>query len=117
VGIYFLFLSGRGELARSFALPAGWGDIVVATGALALVLTGPASNARRKWFTAWNLAGQLDILLVVLTAARIWMTEPEAMVPLLRLPLSLLPTFLVPLIIASHVILFARLFSRSAAAA
>jgi len=31
------------------------------------------------------------------------------MAALLRLPLSLLPTFLVPLVIASHVLMFARL--------
>jgi hypothetical protein len=31
------------------------------------------------------------------------------MAALLRLPLSLVPTFLVPLIIASHVLIFTRL--------
>jgi hypothetical protein len=43
------------------------------------------------------------------------MADPESMAALLRLPLSLLPTFLVPLIIASHVVLGLRLGRRSPA--
>jgi len=46
---------------------------------------------------------------VVVTAARLGVADPESMAALLQLPLSLLPTFLVPLIIASHVVLGVRL--------
>jgi len=53
--------------------------------------------------------GLADILFVVVTAARLGVADPESMAALLQLPLSLLPTFLVPLIIASHVILGVRL--------
>jgi hypothetical protein len=41
--------------------------------------------------------------------ARAGMRDPDSMYALLVLPLSLLPTFLVPLIIASQIILFVRL--------
>jgi len=51
---------------------------------------------------------------VVVTAARLATADPESMVALLRLPLSLLPTFLVPLIVASHVVLGVRLARQSA---
>jgi hypothetical protein len=51
----------------------------------------------------------LDILFVVATAARLALADPDSMQGLLHLPLSLLPTFLVPLIIASHVVLAIRL--------
>ena len=61
-----------------------------------------------------NLLGMVDILFVVATAARLAAADPESMAALLRLPLSLLPTFLVPLIIASHVVLGVRLARRSA---
>jgi len=87
----------------------GWGDIVVAVGALGIVLLVPDLLARRGWVMAWNLVGLADILFVVATAARLAMADPASMQPLLRLPLGLLPTFLVPLIIASHVLLFRRL--------
>jgi hypothetical protein len=109
VGIYFLVLAGRDELARAFAVPAGWGDILVATGALLLVLTGPGEGDRRSWFLVWNVVGLLDIVLVVITAARLWIAGPVSMGAMLRMPLSLLPTYLVPLIIATHVILFRRI--------
>jgi hypothetical protein len=57
----------------------------------------------------WNAAGLLDILFVVATASRLALAEPASMSALLRLPLSLLPTFLVPIIIATHVMIFAWL--------
>jgi hypothetical protein len=108
-GIYFLILYARGELPFAFAVPGGWGDIVIATGALTLVLLVPDLAARRAWVLSWNLLGLLDILYVVATAFRLALANPDSMAAMLRLPLSLLPTFLVPLIIAGHVLLFWRL--------
>ena len=113
VGIYFLVLYGRGELPYAFAVPGGWGDIAVALGALVLVLLVPDLAAHRPWVLAWNVIGFGDILFVVATASRLAFADPESMHALLQLPLSLLPTFLVPLIIASHVWLFQRLWIAS----
>jgi hypothetical protein len=110
VGSYFLVLYGRGELPYAFAVPGGWGDILVAILALLLLLSGPPETARRlRAYVVWNVLGLLDILFVVATAARLAFSAPASMAALLRLPLSLLPTFLVPLIITSHVVLAIRL--------
>ena len=110
VGLYFLALYARGELPYAFAVPGGWGDIGVATAALAVCLFArPAAAAGQSAIFAWNLLGLVDIVFVVLTAARLWTADPESMRALLSLPLSLLPTFLVPIIIATHIIIFARL--------
>jgi hypothetical protein len=110
VGAYFLYLYGRGQLPYAFAVPGGWGDITVASLAALLLLSGsPARAGRRAVYTLWNVLGLADILFVVVTAARLGVADPESMAELLRLPLSLLPTFLVPLIIASHVVLGVRL--------
>jgi hypothetical protein len=110
VGAYFLYLYGRGQLPYAFAVPGGWGDITVASLAAGLLLGGPPRDARRRWaYIVWNVVGLADILFVVATAARLAVAEPGSMAALLRLPLSLLPTFLVPLIIASHVVLGVRL--------
>lgn len=109
VGIYFLVLYGRGELPYAFAVPGGWGDISTAIGALlVMVVTGDFSS-RAGVILAWNVWGLADILMVVVSATRLFLADPSSMAALLRLPLSLLPTFLVPLIIASHVLVFRRL--------
>jgi hypothetical protein len=109
VGVYFLVLYGRGQLPYDFAVKGGWGDIVVASGAVAL-LTVPGWIARRPVVLLWNVVGLADILFVVATAARLAAADPSSMRALLRLPLSLLPTFLVPLVIATHVWIFWRLW-------
>jgi len=114
VGIYFLYLYGQGELPYGFAVPGGWGDIAVASLAAMLLVAGPPRDARRRSaYLVWNALGLADILFVVATAARLVMADPGSMAALLRLPLSLLPTFLVPLIIASHVVLGIRLVRRN----
>jgi hypothetical protein len=110
VGGYFLVLYRRGELPYAFAVPGGWGDILVASLALLLLFSGPPKTVGRlRAYIAWNVLGLLDILFVVATAARLGLAAPASMQALLRLPMSLLPTFLVPLIITSHVLLAVRL--------
>jgi hypothetical protein len=110
VGIGFLLLGRRGELPAAFATPAGWGDIAAATLAGLLLIAGdPASPRWRGWFRVWNGLGLLDLVFVVVTAGRLALADPGSMGGLLRLPLCLLPTFLVPVLLASHVWLFRRL--------
>ena len=109
VGIYFLVLYRRGQLPYDFAVPGGIGDIIVATLALVLAVTPLAGATRHRAIRIWNIIGLVDIALVVLTAARLNLADPAPMRAFTYLPLSFLPTFLVPLIIATHVIIFARL--------
>lgn len=115
VGIYFLILHARGELPGQFAVAAGWGDIVVAVGALAVLLI-PGAYKSRWAVLGWNTLGLADILFVVFTAAGIAFRDPSAMGALTRLPLSFLPTLLVPLIISSHIVIFLRLIRKPASA-
>lgn len=108
VGIYFLLLFQRGELPRAFAVPGGIGDIIVATMALPVAFAPLAAEARRRAIVIWNVAGLVDLLLVILTATRLNLENPAQMKALTVLPLSLLPTFIVPLLLATHVVLFVR---------
>lgn len=110
VGAYFLVLYRRGELPHAFAVYGGWGDIIVAALAFVLVLLVPRLEARSGLVALWNTLGFIDLVFVVGTATRLMMAEPASMSALLQLPLSLLPTFLVPVLLASHVILFWRLW-------
>ena len=110
VGFYFLLLYNRGEMPKAFAVTAGWGDNVVATLAILLLVAGaPPRQGRWLLYLIWNIIGLIDILFVIATAARIGIKDPASMHALLTLPLNLLPTWLVPLIIASHIVLFVRL--------
>ncbi|HJX25450.1 MAG TPA: hypothetical protein VJ252_04795 [Chthoniobacterales bacterium] len=108
VGFYFLILCRRGELPCAFATPAGIGDIAIAA-ATVIILLVPKLRASRRLLLIWNSAGLLDIVFVVFTALRAGLRDWPSMAPLRELPLGLLPTFLVPLIIASHVLIFVRL--------
>ena len=67
------------------------------------------SRVGRGALLLWNALGLLDILFVVADAAKQALVDPTSMAALLHLPLSLLVTFLVPLIIGSHLLIFARL--------
>ena len=111
VGIWFLVLYSRGRLPYAFAVPGGWGDILAASGALLVTLVFLPLRSRRDWWAVaiWNLLGLVDILMVVFTGARLALADIDSMVELTAFPLNLLPLFIVPLIISTHVLIFARL--------
>ena len=111
VGVYFLILYAQGRLPYDFAVLGGWGDIVIAAFAALLILFITVSGKTGWWvYFIWNLLGMADILFVVVTAGRLALANPRSMGELLNLPLSLLPTFIVPVIIYIHIILFFRLY-------
>ena len=107
-GAYFLLLCQRGQLPCGFARTAGWGDIIVAILALAVVGAMRVKFAKAL-LLIWNTIGLVDIIFVVISALQFGLKDWQSMHTLRELPLSLLPTFLVPIIIASHVLIFVRL--------
>ena len=107
-GAYFLVLYRRGVLPADFALVAGWGDIAVGVGAL-LVLgfcIPVRTTTRRYSLLLWNAFGLADILLVLGNGIRLFLNDPGLAAPFTTFPLALLPTFVVPLVIVSHIVLF-----------
>jgi len=113
VGVYFLVLGDRGVLPQRIALPAGVGDIAVALLALVVALYPFSESTRRRAIYYWNIFGLVDILLVISSAARTALSGSRELAAFAELPLSLFPTFLVPLIIASHLAIFRRLGEES----
>jgi hypothetical protein len=111
-GGYFLVLCWRHELPCAFATPAGWADIIVAVLAFAL-LGAMQVRFAKVLITVWNTIGFVDIVFVVVSALRFGLKDWQSMHALRELPLSLLPTFLVPLIIGSHILIFVRLAMRN----
>lgn len=109
VGLYFLLLFRDGKLPYAFAVPAGLGEVAVAAAVLPLAFAPFGEERRLRLLTIWNVAGLVDLLLIILSAVRIGAENPFQLRALRMLPLSLLPALLVPLIAATHVVLFVRL--------
>lgn len=109
IGYASLILYRRGQLPYALAVPGGWGDIIVAVLALVVVFLPMRETLRQRACIIWNTFGLVDILLLVATAVRLGFTQPWQLGAWRRLPCSMLPTFLVPLIIATHVIIYVRL--------
>lgn len=109
VGFYFIWLHHRGLMPEAFAIPVGIGDVVTAALAALIIVLPLAPESRRRAITIWNMIGMMDMIFVLLTAGRLAMSNAAGMQVMTYLPLSLLPTFLVPLIIALHLVIFVRL--------
>ena len=106
-GIYVLWLASRGLLPRDFAMSAGWGHIVVAILAVVVLLVfRPETKAGRPAILVWNVIGVLSIVFVFLAAKRMAGTDAMLQAGFTSLPLSLLPTFIAPLLVVTHVLIF-----------
>ena len=117
-GIGFLMLDARGAIDSSFARVAGPGDILAGLGALVAALAVPATTpTRRVLVFGWNALALADILLVFVTAQRILFFGGGfgALEAFTRMPYSLLPTFVVPMILITHFVVFAKLWMREKA--
>ena len=94
-------------------MPGGWGDVIVASLAIGVVFLPLREELRSHVCFIWNTIGFVDILFVVVTAARIGFSHPWQLRALQVLPLSVLPTFLVPLLVTTHVIIYVHLLRKS----
>ena len=105
IGFVFLVLATYGILPRAFALPAGWGDIAVGATA-SFVALKLASPNHRTIFIVWQVLGIVDLVMAVTLATLVPVIDPNAIstAAMSVLPLSLIPTFAVPLLLILHVI-------------
>lgn len=102
-GASFLWLGAHGELPRSFAYPAGLGDLLAGMSALVLILLGP-KRVGVKVLLAWNILGMLDMISVFLNAQRVLFFDGgiEALWRFGQWPFGMLPTSIVSLVLLSH---------------
>ncbi|PZS23353.1 MAG: hypothetical protein DLM61_24200 [Pseudonocardiales bacterium] len=115
VGEVFLLLYARNELPASFAIPAGIGDVLVGLAApFVAVLAASGTSAARRVVIGWCVVGIVDLVVAVtmgvLNAPGTFgrLAGEVTTAPMLELPLSLIPTFFVPLSILLHVIVLRR---------
>jgi hypothetical protein len=110
LGFLFLLLFATGRLSAPFAPSAGWGDVLAGSTAVP-VAWALASRVRgaRGLVLVWNSVGLLDLV----DAAFLGMTsapgsplqmffDPPGSAAMATLPWALIPVFLVPQLIVSH---------------
>lgn len=125
LGAFFLALHEQGRLPSTFALAAGWGDIAVAV--LAVPVAWMAHRGVPSWRSvtlAWNTLGFVDLVAAVMLGVGSAPGSPvrflyEGAVPgtIATLPWVLIPVFLVPLYLLTHLAVFARLLRKMPARA
>jgi hypothetical protein len=115
LGAFFLILHGAGRLPAPFAPTAGWGDILVGASAPFIVwLARSKAPASRVPILLWNAFGLADLIVAVSLGAtsapgplRIFHGEPGTAL-MTQLPWLLVPGFLVPLFLLTHLAVFYR---------
>lgn len=108
-GVFFLIAWAQGTLPAGFAWPAGVGDIAIGLAA-PFVATALARNRPGAlfWARLWNWAGLADLTLAIFEGVThsnsplgVFAATP-ASDAVARYPMSLIPSFLVPLAMILH---------------
>ena len=106
LGIIFIGLYAQGKLPGMFALPAGWGDVLV--GVLAPLAAYASVKGARRSVLGWNILGLGDLVLAVSLGflsspgqfQQISFDFPNQLIGMF--PLVMIPVFAVPLSILLH---------------
>jgi hypothetical protein len=115
-GGIFIALYVAGRLPAPFAPIAGWGDVLVGITALPVAWLAHNKLAEARGAVAlWNAFGLLDLIAAVSLGAtsspgplRLILAEPGSGI-MTTLPWLLIPGFLVPLLISTHLAVFYRI--------
>ncbi len=108
-GAYLVLLVSRGTLPHDLGLVAGWGDVAAGLGALlVLMFCLPAhTSAQRTGLLVWNTVGMIVVLTNLGNGLRVFGQHPELAGPFHVLPLTILPLFVEPIVISTHLWIFA----------
>jgi hypothetical protein len=114
-GVIFLILHSQSILPGIFALPAGWGDLAIgATAPLVAWAISSKKHFPKQMFVLWNALGMLDLVMalslgILASASPLGILAGEFTTQAMaRFPLSLIPTFFVPLLFILHLIALSR---------
>ena len=120
VGIGFVIGWLTGALPAGFGIPEGFGDIIAALGALLLLPKVRKGTASRGWLLAWNTFGMIDLLSAITVGLLfsqsklgVLSTPTSSTVALVTFPVSIIPTFFVPLFVLMHGLTFKRIARRA----
>jgi hypothetical protein len=116
VGLGFIVGAFTGALPMGFGIPEGVGDVIAALGALILLPMVRKGSAPRGWLLAWNAFGFVDLLSAIVvgllfseSAVGLLHTATANTTLMVTFPVSLIPTFFVPLFLLVHLLTFRRI--------
>jgi hypothetical protein len=120
LGFTFIVLYAEGRLPAPFAPSAGWGDVFIGATALPLASAVQRFGVRvRPLVFLWNALGVAD-LVVALTLGplsapgplQVFVGPPDTS-PMTTLPWLIIPGFLVPILLFTHIAIFTRLTAKT----
>jgi hypothetical protein len=116
VGLGFVVAAFTGALPFGFGIPEGVGDVLAALGAAMLLPMIRRGTASRGWLLTWNIFGFVDLLSAITvgllfseSALGFWHTATSNTTLMVTFPVSLIPTFFVPLFLLVHLLTFRRI--------
>jgi hypothetical protein len=117
LGFLFLLLLAAGRVSAPFAPSAGWGDIAAGATAVPVAWALASRVPGARWLVVlWNSVGLLDLIAAAglgMTSAagsplQVFFDAPGSAV-MATLPWAIIPIFLVPQLIVSHLAVYWRL--------
>lgn len=112
IGAAFLVMSQEGLFPPLFSNRAGYGDLFTALMGLAIVgLATNLKNARSRsaLYLSWNIIGLIDLLVALGTGIYLATTQSDSMIWISRLPLLVVPTFILPVLFSTHFLMLGRI--------
>jgi hypothetical protein len=113
--VLFLLAAAEGRMSGPFPHSAGWGDIISGVVALPLILLARTPAKNRGVLHAWNAFAMLDLVVAIVLGV---MSAPGSLLQVFpapgseamtHLPLSFVPTVLVPMWMVLHAIIWVKL--------
>jgi hypothetical protein len=113
--VLFLLVAAEGRMSGPFPHSAGWGDIISGVVALPLIRLAREPARHKTALHLWNAFGMLDLVVALVLGV---MSAPGSLLQVFpdpgseamtRLPLSFVPTVLVPIWMVLHAIIWVKL--------
>jgi hypothetical protein len=114
LGMVFFYEYLRGTLPGSFAIPAGWGDLLAGLTAAAVLIRYPTGPVPRNAVLLVATVGLIDFTSAVFfgftsSATPVQLFAFDQPNQVLQWPLGLIPVFLVPYAVVAHILSLVQL--------
>lgn len=107
----YLFEAGSG-IDGDWAVPAGISGMLLGLAAIPVGLFAVPASDSPRWFAlfAWNLLGTVDAVVAPIAAIILGFAARGSMVSLMQMPMFLIASFVLPLVLLTHLRIGARMW-------